>query len=97
MSVDNYGFDPSKIIKVISENHDIGLALVQIPINIVNSIIGNLPDSNWKDYPTIAGYYWLKWNGHISIKEYSSTEINAIISMGNPKECKYCGPLKPPE
>jgi hypothetical protein len=94
---DNYTFDPSSIIKVISENPNLGLALVQIPIDIAKSLIAKYSDLTWKDYPTIPGYYWLKSNGHLSIKEYSSNEINSIISLGNSTSYQYAGPIEPPK
>jgi hypothetical protein len=95
--MENYEFDPSQIVQIIQENPQIGLAIVQLPIALANALMSGRSSPQWKDYPTLPGYYWLKMNGSLSIKEYSSTEIDAIISLGNPRHYKYAGPLEPPK
>jgi hypothetical protein len=97
-----YTFDPSSIIKIISENPQIGLALIQLPITIANSLMRNHNNLKWKDNPTEPGYYWVKsHNGVISIKEYSSKDIDYIIDTGLNGVVKslfeFYGPLEPPE
>lgn len=99
---DNYTFDPSAIIKIISENPQIGLALVQLPITIANNLIRNHNDLKWKDNPTRPGYYWVKGNDEIiSIKEYSSKDIDTIVNTGVNSAIKnlfkFAGPIHPPE
>jgi hypothetical protein len=95
-SEEEYAFDPSSIIKIISENPQIGLALIQLPINIANSLIRKCNEYRWSEYPSRAGYYWVNMNGIISIKEYSSNDINSIVRLGNSKNYQYFGPLEPP-
>jgi hypothetical protein len=52
----------------------------------------------WKDNPTVPGYYWVKGcNEIISIKEYSSKDINYIIDTSFESLFKFYGPLQPPE
>ena len=93
-----YTFDPSSIIKIISENPQIGLALIQLPITIANSLMRNHNNLKWKDNPTEPGYYWVKsHNETISIKEYSSKDINYIIDTSLKSLLKFYGPLEPPE
>lgn len=96
MENEEYSFDPSSIIKIISENPNIGLSLIQLPIDIANSLINRCKEYEWCEYPSRAGYYWVDINGAISIKEYSTHEIESIISLGNSKHYRYCGPLQPP-
>jgi hypothetical protein len=97
----NYGFDPSAIITIVSQHPKIGLALVQLPINIANALIHKYNDLKWSDNPTKPGYYWVKsHDGAISIKEYSSKDIDTIISTGlngiTKSLFKFSGPLEPP-
>lgn len=98
---DKYEFDPSSIIKIISENPQIGLALIQLPITIANSLIRNHNNLKWKDNPTEPGYYWVKTHdGVISIKEYSSKDVEMIVNSGLNGAVKnlfkFSGPLEPP-
>jgi hypothetical protein len=93
-----YTFDPSSIVKIISENPQIGLALIQLPISIANSLMRSHNNLKWKDNPTKPGYYWVKSsNETISIKEYSSKDINYIIDTSLKSLLKFYGPLEPPE
>lgn len=97
-----YGFDPSSIMKMISENPEIGLAIIQVPIRIANTILKNHNDLKWTNNPTKPGYYWVKSHDEvISIKEYSSKEIEVIINTGLngiiKNLFKFAGPLQPPE
>lgn len=97
-----YSFDPSSIIKIISENPQIGLALVQVPINIANALLHGYNDLKWKDNPSKPGYYWVKSHDEvISIKEYSSKDIEYIVTGGLNGAIKnlyqFAGPLQPPE
>jgi len=93
-----YTFDPSSIVKIISENPQIGLALIQLPISIANSLMRSYHNLKWKDNPTEPGYYWVKSsNETISIKEYSSKDINYIIDTNLKSLLKFYGPLEPPE
>jgi len=93
-----YTFDPSSIVKIISENPQIGLALIQLPISIANSLMRSYHNLKWKDNPTVPGYYWVKSsNETISIKEYSSKDINYIIDTSLKSLLKFYGPLEPPE
>lgn len=93
----NYSFDPASVIEIISQNTELGLALVQLPINIANAIIHKYTELKWNDLPTSPGYYWVKMNGLVSIKEYSSKEIELIIDTSHISDCKFAGPLLPPK
>lgn len=102
MNKEQYTFDPSSIIKIVSENPEIGLSLVQLPINIANSLINKYNGLKWLDNPTRPGYYWVKsHDAVISIKEYSSKDIDTIINSktnGSIKSLfKFAGPIDPPE
>jgi hypothetical protein len=102
MDEPNYEFDPSSIVKLISTNPQIGLALIQVPISIANALIHKYVDIKWKDNPTKPGYYWVKsHDGAISIKEYSSKDVDTIINTGLNGVIKnlfqFAGPLEPPE
>ena len=97
-----YFFDPSSIITIISQNPQIGLALVQVPINIANALLRRYNDLKWMDNPTRPGYYWVKsCDEVISIKEYSSKDIDTIVNTsvnGIVKNLfQFAGPLEPPE
>jgi hypothetical protein len=97
-----YSFDPSSIITIISQNPQIGLALVQVPINIANALLHRYNDLKWMDNPTRPGYYWVKSHDEvISIKEYSSKDIDTIVNTGINGIIKnlfqFAGPLQPPE
>lgn len=97
-----YSFDPSSIITIISQNPQIGLALVQVPINIANALLRRYNDLKWMDNPTRPGYYWVKsYDEVISIKEYSSKDIDTIVNTivnGIVKNLfQFAGPLEPPE
>lgn len=94
---EGYAFDPTSIISIISENPQIGLAIVQLPITLANTLLANRNSLQWSDHPTTPGYYWVNMNGAKSIKEYSSVEIDAIISLGNPRRYQYSGPILPPK
>ncbi len=94
---EDYAFDPSSIINIISENPQIGLAIVQLPIALANTLLTNKNSLQWSDHPTTPGYYWVNMNGAKSIKEYSSVEIDAIINLGNPRHYQYSGPILPPK
>jgi hypothetical protein len=99
---EQYSFDPSSIIKIISQNPQIGLALVQVPINIANALLRRHNDLKWKDNPTKPGYYWVKTHDEvISIKEYSSKDIDTIVYTSTNGIIKnlfqFAGPLDPPE
>ena len=97
-----YSFDPSSIIKIISQNPQIGLALIQVPIDIATALLHGYNDLKWKDNPTKPGYYWVKsHNEVISIKEYSSKDIDTIVNTGLngvvKSLFKFAGPLEPPK
>jgi hypothetical protein len=99
---EEYSFDPSSIIKIISQNPQIGLALVQVPINIANALLHRYNDLKWRDNPTKPGYYWVKSHDEvISIKEYSSKDIDTIVNTSVNVIIKnlfqFAGPLEPPE
>ena len=101
-NMDNYTFDPSAIIKIISHPPQFGLALIQVPIDIATALLHGYNDLKWKDNPTKPGYYWVKsHNEVISIKEYSSKDIDTIVSTelnGVVKSLfKFAGPLEPPK
>lgn len=98
----SYGFDPSVIVKIISEHPKIGLALVQLPISIANALVHKYNSLRWSDNPSNPGYYWVKTHDEvISIKEYSSKDIEMIVKSelnGAIKNIfKFSGPLQPPE
>jgi hypothetical protein len=102
MDEPNYEFDPSSIVQLISTNPQIGLALIQVPISIANALIHKYVDLKWKDNPTKPGYYWVKTHDQvISIKEYSSKDIDTIVHTGLNGVIKnlfqFAGPLEPPE
>ena len=97
-----YSFDPSSIIKIISQNPQIGLALIQVPIDIATALLHGYNDLKWKDNPTKPGYYWVKsHNEVISIKEYSSKDIDSIVNASLNAVIKnlfqFAGPLEPPQ
>jgi hypothetical protein len=95
---EHYGFDPSSIVTLISQNPQIGLALVQLPITIANSLIHKYNDLKWLDNPTSPGYYWVKSsNGECSIKEYSSTDISYVFNKKANGIFMFAGPLEPPK
>lgn len=99
---EKYEFDPTSIITLISENPQLGIALIQVPISIANALIHKYSDLKWKDNPTKPGYYWVKsHDGAISIKEYSSKDIDSIVNTGLNGIIKnlfqFAGPLEPPE
>lgn len=98
----NYSLDVSSIIKIVSENPTLGLALVQLPINLANSIIHKYTDLQWLNNPTRPGYYWVKsFDGTCSIKEYTSKDIEYITTSGLNGIVKnlyqFAGPLEPPK
>lgn len=99
---EEYSFDPSSIVKIISQNPQIGLALVQVPIKIANALLSRYNDLKWMDGPTRPGYYWVKsYDEVISIKEYSSKDIDTIVNTSANGIIKnlfqFAGPLEPPE
>ena len=99
---DEYGFDPSSIITLLSQNPQIGLAVVQLPISIANALMHKYNDLKWLDNPTKPGYYWVKSHDEvISIKEYSSKDIETIVNTGLngviKSLFKFAGPLEPPK
>jgi hypothetical protein len=98
---DSYAFDPSSIIKLISSNPEVGLALIQLPISIANNLIYNHNNLKWLDNPTRPGYYWVKSHDQVlSIKEYSSKDVEMIANSGLSGVIKnlfkFAGPLEPP-
>ena len=95
----HYGFDPSAIVNIISENPQLGLALVQLPISIANALMRKHNDLKWLDHPTTPGYYWVRYkNGSgVGINEYSSKDITSIINTGHMTSYEFAGPLEPPQ
>ena len=91
----NYEFDPTTLVKVVLENKELGLALLQIPLAMVNH--WSNPPLEWIANPFIAGWYWMK----------TPTNKISIISIDNEylqnlHEDKitgflYAGPLTPPK
>lgn len=102
LNEENYAFDPSSIITLISQNPQLGVALVQLPITIANALMHKYNDLRWQDNPTKPGYYWVKSHDEvISIKEYSSKDVEMIMNSGLNGVVKnlfqFAGPLEPPK
>lgn len=95
----HYGFDPTAIINIISENPQIGLALVQLPITIANALIHKHNDLKWSENPTTPGFYWVRFKDgkNAGINEYSSKDITTIVTTGHMTSYEFAGPLEPPE
>lgn len=95
--VERFGFDPTSIVRVVLENKELGLALVQIPITILNSWLLSSPELKWESLPSIIGYYWEKDpSGKISIVAINEETLQAIHEdrlVGY----AYAGPLIPPK
>ena len=95
--VERFGFDPSAIIRVVLENKELGLALVQIPITLLNSWVDSKKDLEWEGLPSTIGYYWQKNpSGLISIVAISEDVLSAIYEDGL-TGYQYAGPLTPPK
>lgn len=88
-----YGFDPSVIIKVVLQNKDLGLALVQIPLQMLNDWIGGDRELSWEDRPKFPGYYWTKDSNDLVSIVYISPEKLTLP----PRRVQYAGPLIPPK
>lgn len=96
---EGYTFDPTAIVNIISQNPQIGLAIVQLPITLANALIHNHNNLKWSDNPTVPGYYWVRYkNGSgVGINEYSSKDIATIINTGHMNSYEFAGPLEPPQ
>lgn len=93
---ENFGFDPTSLVKVVLENKELGLALLQIPITLVDNWLNNSPTLEWKPYPTTIGYYWISNSkGLTAIAEITKEYIEAV-NRGDIKGYKHAGPLIPP-
>jgi hypothetical protein len=94
--VERFGFDPSAIVRVVLENKELGLALVQIPITLLNSWIDSTPEVKWEGLPTTIGYYWERNpNGLTSIVAINEETLQAIHE-DKLSGYSYAGPLTPP-
>ena len=61
MKEEKFGVDPSVIMKVLVENKELGLAIVQIPLTLLNNWLGSEKrEVRWEEKSTVAGYYWVK-------------------------------------
>ena len=95
--VERFGFDPSAIIRVVLENKELGLALVQIPITLLNNWVDSKKDLEWEGLPSTIGYYWQKHPiGIISVVAINEDTLSAIHEDGL-TGYQYAGPLFPPK
>jgi hypothetical protein len=92
---EKFGFDPTVIMKVIVENRELGLALVQIPLTLLNNWLGGQSkEIHWVTRAKVAGYYW--------VKDSSDMITIAFISPDDLMKkrfyaCEFAGPLVPPK
>lgn len=95
--VERFGFDSSAIVRVVLENKELGLALVQIPLTILNNWLDQTPEINWEGVPSMIGYYWEKNpKGIVSIVAINE-ETLAAIHEDRVVGYQYAGPLLPPK
>ena len=95
--VERFGFDPSAIIRVVLENKELGLALVQIPLTILDNLISGKQELQWEGLPSTIGYYWQKHPiGIISVVAINEDTLSAIHEDGL-TGYQYAGPLFPPK
>lgn len=90
-----YGFDPTALVKVVLENKELGLALLQIPLAMVNQWIQT--PLTWEGLPSSAGYYWTKdKEGLVTISFITNGDLQ-IIHEQKLTGYTYAGPLAPPK
>lgn len=95
--VERFGFDPTSIIRIVLENKELGLALVQIPITLLNSWLISAPELKWESLPSIIGYYWEKDpSGQISIVAINEETLQHLYET-KVFGYQYAGPLVPPK
>jgi hypothetical protein len=95
--VETFGFDPTSIVRIVLENKELGLALVQIPLTILDNLISGKQELQWEGLPSTIGYYWQKNpSGLISIVAISEDVLSAIHEDGL-TGYQYAGPLIPPK
>ena len=87
-----YGFDPTAIVKIIVENRELGLALVQIPLAMLNNWIGGSTKLEWTNAPKFPGYYWVKDSNDMVTILYFGPEQILRVRNGS-----FAGPLIPPK
>lgn len=91
-----YSFDPSSIVKIIVENKELGLALVQIPLQMLNNWIGGNRELEWENKVKFPGYYWTKDDDDmVSIIFVQPDDLSAYSYPKTRK--KFAGPLIPPK
>ena len=95
--VERFGFDPSAIVRVVLENKELGLALVQIPLTLLNNWIDSTPEVKWEGLPSTIGYYWEKSpSGMVSVVAINE-ETLAAIHADRLVYHQYAGPIFPPK
>lgn len=95
--VERFGFDPTAIIRVVLENKELGLALVQIPITLLNNWVDSKKDLEWEGLPSTIGYYWEKSpRGMVSVVAINE-ETLAAIHEDRLVGYQYAGPIFPPK
>ena len=94
---ENFTFDPTSLIKIVLENKELGLALVQIPLTILDNWISSGKDLTWETLPSIIGYYWEKSpSGQISIVAVNEETLQHLYET-KVFGYQYAGPLVPPK
>lgn len=97
MPEDNFQFDPSNLLKIITENKELGLALVQIPVTILEYWLSGSTELKWISLPSTVGYYWQKDpSGMITIIDIN-IDLLQLIHEQKIFSYKYAGPLFPPK
>ena len=89
-----YGFDPTAIVKLIVENRELGLALVQIPLAMLNNWMGGSRELEWEDKPRFPGYYWTKDRDDLVGIVFVPPDNLASYAKS---KTKFAGPLIPPK
>lgn len=97
MSEENFQFDPSNLLKIIAENKDLGLALVQIPVTVLEHWLSSEEKLKWVSRPSTIGYYWQKDpNGMTTIISIDAALLQ-LIHEQRIFSYSYAGPLFPPK
>lgn len=94
---ENFTFDPASLVKIVLENKELGLALVQIPLTILDNWISSGKDLTWETLPSIIGYYWEKSpSGQISVVAVNEETLQHLYET-KAFGYQYAGPLVPPK
>lgn len=91
-------FDPTEIIKVLLENKELGLAMVQIPLSLLNNWIGGRDEEiYWEDGPTAGGYYWIKDSDNNVVISFIAPDRLSYYKKSSFRGYRFAGPLIPPK